>query len=202
MKKNLKNIGRVALSGALVLSMVLCVSGALKDSSSLTDISNVKGNETFSQNGTDMSWNTSGQDIYYQGKTDKKLPVSMKITYKLDGKEIAAKDLPGKSGKVEIHVQYTNNSKQTKTIQGKKETIYTPFVMVTAMILSNDNFSNVEIDNGRVINEGSNNIVVGIGMPGLADSLDLDKDFSDKITRCQRFYHGKHLHIWKCQPLE
>ncbi len=222
MKKNLKNIGRVALSGALVLSMVLCngsvvsaekvskqesvfvnagadgsitgitvsdwlknsgsVSGALKDSSSLTDISNVKGNETFSQNGTDMSWNTSGQDIYYQGKTDKKLPVSMKITYKLDGKEIAAKDLPGKSGKVEIHVQYTNNSKQTKTIQGKKETIYTPFVMVTAMILSNDNFSNVEIDNGRVINEGSNNIVVGIGMPGLADSLDLDKDFSDKIT--------------------
>lgn len=50
------------------------------------------------------------------------------------------------------------------------------------MILSNDNFSNVEIDNGRVINEGSNNIVVGIGMPGLADSLDLDKDFSDKIT--------------------
>lgn len=160
MKKNLKNIGRVALSGALVLSMVLCngsvvsaekvskqesvfvnagadgsitgitvsdwlknsgsVSGALKDSSSLTDISNVKGNETFSQNGTDMSWNTSGQDIYYQGKTDKKLPVSMKITYKLDGKEIAAKDLPGKSGKVEIHVQYTNNSKQTKTIQGKK----------------------------------------------------------------------------------
>ena len=89
--------------------------------------------------------------------------------------------LPRICGKVEIHVQYTNNSKQTKTIQGKKETIYTPFVMVTAMILSNDNFSNVEIDNGRVINEGSNNIVVGIGMPGLADSLNLDKDFSDKI---------------------
>lgn len=157
------------------------ITGSIKDSSSLTDITNVKGDEKFDQSGESVNWNVAGKDIYYQGKSTKELPVDVKLTYSLDGKEMAVKDMVGKSGKVEIHVSYTNKSKQTKRVKGKNVTIYTPFVMVTGMILSSEHFSNVNVDNGRVINDGSNNIVVGLGTPGLAESLDISGELADKF---------------------
>lgn len=152
------------------------VSGNLTDESILKEIKNVKGDEIFTENGDQLTWNTAGEDIYYQGTTDKELPVSVKLTYFLDGKEVKADELKGKSGHLKIQVQYTNNEKKTVTVDGKEEEVYTPFVMMTGMILPNETFSNVTIDNGKVISDGSRNIVVGFGMPGLKDSLDLDEE--------------------------
>ena len=152
------------------------VSGNLTDESILKEIKNVKGDETFTENGDQLTWNTAGEDLYYQGTTDKELPVSVKLTYFLDGKEVKPDELKGKSGHLKIQVQYTNNEKKTVTVDGKEEEVYTPFVMMTGMILPNETFSNVTIDNGKVISDGSRNIVVGFGMPGLKDSLDLDEE--------------------------
>ena len=152
------------------------VSGNLTDESILKEIKNVKGDETFTENGDQLTWNTAGEDIDYQGTTDKELPVSVKLTYFLDGKEVKPDELKGKSGHLKIQVQYTNNEKKTVTVDGKEEEVYTPFVMMTGMILPNETFSNVTIDNGKVISDGSRNIVVGFGMPGLKDSLDLDEE--------------------------
>ena len=152
------------------------VSGNLTDESILKEIKNVKGDETFTENGDQLTWNTAGEDIYYQGTTDKELPVSVKLTYFLDGKEVKPDELKGKSGHLKIQVQYTNNEKKTVTVDRKEEEVYTPFVMMTGMILPNETFSNVTIDNGKVISDGSRNIVVGFGMPGLKDSLDLDEE--------------------------
>lgn len=152
------------------------VSGNLTDESILKEIKNVKGDETFTENADQLTWNTAGEDIYYQGTTDKELPVSVKLTYFLDGKEVKPDELKGKSGHLKIQVQYTNNEKKTVTVDGKEEEVYTPFIMMTGMILPNETFSNVTIDNGKVISDGSRNIVVGFGMPGLKDSLDLDEE--------------------------
>lgn len=157
------------------------INGTINDESDLKDIQNVKGDETFTQNGDDVQWSAGSNDIYYQGTTDKELPVGVEIKYELDGKEIAAKDLLGQSGKLKITVSYTNKSKFTQTINGEKQEMYTPFVMATGIILPDDKFSNVEVDDGKIINEGSNNIVVGFGMPGMAESLDLDEDAADKL---------------------
>lgn len=157
------------------------INGTINDESDLKDIQNVKGDETFTQNGDDVQWSAGSNDIYYQGTTDKELPVGVEIKYELDGKEIAAKDLLGQSGKLKITVSYTNKSKSTQTINGEKQEMYTPFVMATGIILPDDKFSNVEVDDGKIINEGSNNIVVGFGMPGMAESLDLDEDDADKL---------------------
>ena len=157
------------------------INGTINDESDLKDIQNVKGDEAFTQNGDDVQWSAGSNDIYYQGTTDKELPVGVEIKYELDGKEIAAKDLLGQSGKLKITVSYTNKSKSTQTINGEKQEMYTPFVMATGIILPDDKFSNVEVDDGKIINEGSNNIVVGFGMPGMAESLDLDEDAADKL---------------------
>ena len=138
----------------------------LEDNSELNDITNVKGEESYTQgsNGK-LVWAADGNDIYYQGETSKELPVSVKMTYFLDGREISAADLAGKSGKVKIRIDYTNNSSRNAKINGKKETIYTPFMMATGMILPTDTFTNVEVTNGKVISDGNNNIVLGIGFP-------------------------------------
>ena len=146
----------------------------IKDATDLTDVENVKGNETYKRGKKDnITWNANGKDIYYQGTSDKNLPVSMKVTYYLDGKEISPKKLVGKSGKVKIRYEYENHSAVTKMINGKQTTVYTPFTMVTAAILNTDNFSNVKATNGKVISDGNKHIVIGVAMPGLADSLNL-----------------------------
>lgn len=159
----------------------VAIASALKDSSELTDIQNVKGDETFTQNGSQISWDANNEDIYYQGKIDKELPVTMEITYKLDGEEITPEELVGKSGKVEMHIEYTNNAKETVTINGKDSEVNVPFVMITGVILPTDHFANIEVDNGKIMSDADKEIVVGYAIPGLEDSLDLSKDLAEDI---------------------
>ncbi|MGI6118384.1 MAG: hypothetical protein ACOYBC_08330 [Bilifractor sp.] len=151
----------------------------LEDVSDLQDIENVKGDETFTSNGNQYTWKTDGKDIYYQGTTDKESPVSVSLTYYLDGVETAPEKLAGKSGELKIKVQYKNNSSVRVNVDGKEYEVSTPFLMMTALILPTDQFSNVAIDNGRILNDGDRSIVVGYGMPGLKDSLKLS-DFGEK----------------------
>ena len=155
-------------------------SDTIKDASDLKDIKNVKGDETFTQNGDEVTWDAKGNDIYYQGTTDKELPVTEKITYYLDGKEMTPEEIAGKSGKVTIRFNYTNNEKTTQVVDGEEHEVYVPFTVMTGMILPED-YSNVEVTNGKVISDGSKKVVVGVAMPGLKDSLqiedgDLDAD--------------------------
>ena len=159
----------------------------LKDSSSLSDIEVVKGDATMSGSGESLSWDTKGGDVYYQGKSTDALPVGVSFTYLLDGKKIAPEDLAGKSGKLTIQIQYTNNEKKTVDVGGTQQTMYVPFLMVTGLLLDSDCISNVEIDHGMVENDGDRTIILGYGLPGLADSLQLSGDFdipelSDSVT--------------------
>ena len=140
----------------------------LADVSRLSDIENVKGDETFSQEGTKLTWQAGGSDIYYQGHTSEVAPVSVKATYYLDGKEIAPEDIAGKKGHVKIRYEYQNTA--------KKGDIYTPFIMATGMTLGMEDFVNVTAENAKVISDGSRYIVVGYGMPGLTESLGLDEE--------------------------
>lgn len=146
----------------------------IKDVSELADIENVKGDETFEQNGSDLNWKADGKEIYYQGTTAKKAPVSEKITYYLDGKETSPKELAGKSGKVKIRFDYTNHEKEGD--------VYVPFLVISGMTLG-DNFTNVQVTNGKVISNGDKNIIVGAAMPGLKESLKADdKDFAEDVS--------------------
>ncbi len=154
----------------------------IEDSSSLSDIENVKGDETFTQDGENIKWQADGNDIYYQGTASAEAPVSQKVTYYLDGKEIAPEELAGKSGKVTIHFDYINNTEYTETVNGEKVTVSVPFAAMTALMLD-DSFSNVEITNGDVKENNGSSIVIGYALPGFADSLGVDdSDFSEDVT--------------------
>lgn len=159
----------------------------IEDQSNLSDIKNVKGDEEFKQDGDKLTWQADGSDIYYQGTTDEEAPVSQKVTYYLDGKEIAPADLAGKSGKVTIHFDYTNNSSYKENVNGKDVEVKVPFAAVTAMVLD-DNFTNVEVTNGKVQSNGDSNIVIGYALPGIKDSLGVeDSDFIDDLDLPEYF---------------
>ena len=115
-------------------------------------------------------------DIYYKGTSSRQLPVGVSIRYELDGAPIAPKDLGGKSGRLKMTFSYTNRQAEEVTINGKKEKIYVPFVMLTGMMLDNEKAGNVTVSNGKVINDGSRTYVAGFALPGMQESLGLDKD--------------------------
>lgn len=148
----------------------------ITDASSLLDIENVKGDESYTTGDDSIIWNADGQDIYYRGSSSEQLPVGIKISYKLDGKEVSPESLAGKSGKVTIRFDYMNYAYEMKKINGKEEKIFVPFAMLTGMILDNDIFRNVEVTNGKLINDGMRSVVAGAAFPGLQNSLGLDKN--------------------------
>lgn len=149
---------------------------AIEDKTDLKDIENVKGDETYTEHGENITWNADGKEITYQGKSEKALPVDVSISYKLDGKKIDAKSLAGKSGKVTIRFDYKNNEKRTVTVNGKKYKVYVPFTMVSGMILDSEKFSNVEVSNGKAIKQGDTTIVFGYATPGMKQSLGIGSD--------------------------
>ena len=161
-------------------------SGELADESGLKEIRNIKGEEEFTKgDGNDLKWKSDGNDIYYQGTTNEKLPVDVNISYKLNGKAVKAEDLAGKDGKVEIHIDYENHAKQNVEVKGENVEMYTPFTMVTAMMLPTDEYTNVTIDNGKIMSDADKSIVVGLGFPGLTENLklnDVDVDIPESVT--------------------
>ena len=154
--------------------------GTIDDVSDLKDIKNVKGDETFSENNGKLVWQGDKKDICYQGTTTKKIPVGMKVTYELDGKKVSADDLEGKSGHLKIHYEYQNTSADS----GK----YTPFLMATGLLMDGEKFSNVTVDNGKIISDGDRDIVIGMGLPQLKEQLTSvsskvdDLDIPDSFT--------------------
>ena len=147
-------------------------SNTISDQSELADVENLTSDESFTLGSNDTRvWDAQGNDIYYQGNIEKELPVGLSVTYKLDGKTVSPAELAGKSGKVTIRFDYTNQQYEYVEIDGQKEKIYVPFAMLTGILLDNDVVTNVEVTNGKLINDGSRTAIIGIAFPGLQDNL-------------------------------
>ena len=154
----------------------------LEDASNLSDIENVKGKEKFTQSGDKLTWQAGGKDIYYQGTATEEPPVTQKVTYYLDGKEILPEDLAGKSGKVKIRFDYTNTTSYTETVNGEKQTVSVPFAAITGLVLG-DGFENIEVTNGKAEVSDSSSVVLGYALPGLKNSLGIkDKDLDGDVN--------------------
>lgn len=155
--------------------------GSIEDKTVLKDIKNVKGEEKPDIDGEKLTWNTDKKDIFYQGKTEKELPIKVSIKYELDGQEVNPKDIVGKSGQIKIKVNYENKSYKTVNIKGEERKIYTPFTTATIVNLPMDKFSNVKVNSGEVVSDGNNQAITFIALPGLKESLSINKDVEDLI---------------------
>ena len=151
---------------------------SLTDFTELKDVEAVKNGESYTVKGDNYVWDTDGGDVYYQGTSDKELPLTVTATYTLDGKELSAEEIAGKSGHVVIRYSFEVKEYVTAEIAGKKEKIAVPFTVITGMILDGQNFSNVEVSSGKLVNDGDKSVVVGLAFPGMNENLQMDEEVS------------------------
>ena len=155
--------------------------GTIHDVSSLSNIKNVKGDEKPKINGNKITWDVKGDDLYYQGETNKSLPIDVNIKYELNGKDVNPQDIQGKSGKFKITLSLKNNESREVTINGKNRTIYVPFITASEIILNRDNFKDIKTSSGTLLDEGSNASITFVSIPGFKESLDLDSKLSSYL---------------------
>lgn len=162
----------------------------IKETLNLTDVKNIKSNEKPSKDGNTYTWNAKGNDVYYEGTATKQLPVSVKIRYELDGQEMSAKDMEGKSGHLKLMISFTNNYSEVKNINGKSIVIHPSYLAGGMLNMSTGNFSNVKCESGKIVNDGTNEMLAFANIPGLNETLKsagLDKvnnqlGISDDVT--------------------
>lgn len=162
----------------------------IKETLNLTDVKNIKSNEKPSKDGNTYTWNAKGNDVYYEGTATKQLPVSVKIRYELDGQEMSAKDIEGKSGHLKLTISFTNNYSEVKNINGKSIVIHPSYLAGGMLNMSTGNFSNVKCESGKIVNDGTNEMLAFANIPGLNETLKsagLDKvnnqlGISDDVT--------------------
>ena len=162
----------------------------IKETLNLTDVKNIKSNEKPSKDGNTYTWNANGNDVYYEGTATKQLPVSVKIRYELDGQEMSAKDMEGKSGHLKLMISFTNNYSQVKNINGKSIVIHPSYLAGGMLNMSTGNFTNVKCESGKIVNDGTNEMLAFANIPGLNETLKsagLDKvnnqlGISDDVT--------------------
>lgn len=162
----------------------------IKETLNLKDVKNIKSNEKPSKDGNTYTWNAKGNDVYYEGTATKQLPVSVKIRYELDGQEMSAKDMEGKSGHLKLTISFTNNYSQVKNINGKSIVIHPSYLAGGMLNMSTGKFSNVKCESGKIVNDGTNEMLAFANIPGLNETLrsaGLDKvnnqlGISDDVT--------------------
>lgn len=153
------------------------------DKSSLNNIKNVSGDEALSENNGEIIWETNGKDVYYQGTAEKEIPIKVSIEYYLDDEVKTLDEMIGKKGNVKIVLSYENNLKHNILVNGKYEELFTPFIIATTTILNNEEVKNINVTNGKVIDNGNSSLVLALASPGLSKSLDLDMlDSLNEIT--------------------
>ena len=152
----------------------------VKDNTTLSDIQVVKGFASYSkEENDDISWTTLGEDVYYQGKTDKELPINVSVSYELDGRPVDANELNNVTGHLTINYDYENRIYKLQEFGDKQVKIYQPFTMITGLLLDGEQVSNVEVTDGKVIQSGDFTIAFGVAMPGLSESLGIEEIKAD-----------------------
>lgn len=145
------------------------------DKTKLENIQNINGDEKYTLDNGKLTWESNGKDIYYQGVTKEELPVTLNITYYLNGEKMNVSNMLGKKGTVKMVLKYTNNDSHSININGRYETLYTPFVVATTTIIPNTSNKNIDVTNGKVVNNGTSSVIVALTTPGLYESLKMDK---------------------------
>ena len=141
----------------------------LTDRTMLTDLENVGGQQPFTLDGEEISFEAAGEDVVYQGTSDKPLPVTPEVTLTLNGEESDPAALRDLTGEAVLRISYA----QPEPV---------PCLAATVMLLPESGVSNVSVDHGRIMEFNGHHAVVGWALPGLDEKLDQPAEFEIAFT--------------------
>ena len=137
----------------------------IKDRSALKNIENAGGEETFSQEGENLTWMAGGSDIVYQGTSDQAPAAVPVVKLTLDGQEVTAGELKEKTGEAVLTVSWQVNDK-------------VPAIAVSMIPLPETGVTGLKTENAKLVSEMGRQILVGWAVPGADDALSLPKSFT------------------------
>lgn len=147
----------------------------LFDKTTLRDVENLNGFESFMIDDGGIIWNAKGKDIYYRGKIQTNLPIQMNVVYRMNGEVKSLDEIIGKSGEFEISYHFENSSKVGD--------MYTPFVAAFTTTFKEGSVSGLEVTNGKIESNGRTLAVAAVAAPGLYESLGIEElKGTDEIT--------------------
>lgn len=151
-----------------------CDSGlaGVTDPTTLSDVVNLKSDETPAVENGALMWNTEDTDVYYQGTTEQTPPVTVSIRYELDGKEMPAEEMLGQAGHVKITLSLVNHEKHPQEIGGTVRNVFTPFITMVAADLPREHFWNVNIPHGSIQTDSQNQMACAVALPGMQETFD------------------------------
>ena len=146
----------------------------IEDVSTLQQIATTDDDISFTQDGENLSWQTNGEDVHYSGITNAELPFNISYSYKLDGAETDPSELVNVTGHLELCISYENKTQGTVDANGTSYSVQQPFAMASLISFDAEHAQNVKVDNGQVVDQDGSFIAVGLAMPGLTGSLDIE----------------------------
>lgn len=111
--------------------------------------------------------------FYYQGDLDSaKIPWDVDILYELDGEEIDAKDLAGKSGKLKITMKIRENKSADKEF-------FENYLLQVSLALNTKQCKNIKADGATAANSGDNKQLMYNIMAGQEKDITITTDVDD-----------------------
>lgn len=148
----------------------------LVDRSNLDEIHNLRSDVLPELDQDKLTWSVDGYELNYQGISHETLPVTTNITYFLNETQIDPTELEGKSGDLKIVIHQDNHVYTEADIMGNKRKVYAPFYTVATLRLETGIYTDVQVNQGKVTNDGSNFLVLGVIAPGMVEN------FGDLVT--------------------
>jgi len=147
--------------------------GEIVDYGDYTKVTNLTSMEKIEQNGDMITVSSTAKKLYYQGTlTSKELPWSIAIAYTLDGKEISAAELAGKSGALEIAMTVTRNTAVDKSF-------FDNYALQISFALPTKLCENITAEGATVAEAGGNKQISYTVLPGDGANIKISADVHD-----------------------
>lgn len=169
---NLKDDGAVG-NIYVVNAFDITKAGTVTDYGTYTDTRNLSTEGAISVNGDTVTFDCQEGRFYYQGTLESKpLPWIIGIKYTLDGKDISASDLPGKTGKLEIHLSVKDN-------KDADEVFIKHYALQTSVKLDTSKCNNITADGATMADSGSTKLLTYTILPEQEKDITIAADVTD-----------------------
>lgn len=170
-KKNIKIAGMIAVVSLITVSVLGCTDkgeeAIVMDYSNEQTADNINEDELDAKPYVFLNNDGSVDKVYHNSKeitddvSETDNPIEFSISYELDGKKTEPAALAGATGHLKASYSFTNKTDA-------------PFIVATAIVMDSEKCSDIEIDNGKVLEEGGSSIVIGYALPDIGDRFNWD----------------------------